>query len=89
MTVNNIARQLTQGEINALEEFQYVWIQFKTRGVYCLQIIGICKDHNGNVAFMQFDSPNDYIEVDFARHPFKLWSGQPTDEQIEAVKWDD
>lgn len=83
----NEARIMTDEEIRNLDEGQFVWIQFVTRGLYCLEIIGICKNSDGNVAFMQFDSPNDYIEVDFAKHPFRLWTGQPTEKQMDEVEW--
>lgn len=86
--MQNEARIMTDEEIRNLDEGQFVWIQFKTSGLYCLEIIGICKNSDGNVAFMQFDSPNDYIEVDFAKHPFRLWTGQPTGKQIDEVKWE-
>lgn len=86
--MQNEARIMTDEEIRNLEEGQFVWIQFRTRCLYCLKIIGICKNSDGNVAFMQFDSPNDYIEVDFAKHPFRLWTGQPTKKQMDEVKWE-
>ena len=86
--MQNKAQIMTDEEIRNLDENQFVWIQFRTRGLYCLQIIGICKNSDGNVAFMQFDSLNDYIEVDFAKHPFRLWTGQPTEKQMDEVEWE-
>jgi len=86
--MQNEARIMTDEEIRNLNEGQFVWIQFRTRGLYCLEIIGICKNSDGNVAFMQFDSPNDYIEVDFAKHHFRLWTGQPTEKQMDEVEWE-
>ena len=86
--MQNEARIMAEAEIRKLSEGQFVWIQFMTRGLYCLKIIGICKNSDGNVAFMQFDSPNDYIEVDFAKHPFRLWTGHPTEKQMDEVKWE-
>lgn len=86
--MQNDERIMTEAEIRNLSEGQFVWIQFMTRGLYCLQIIGICKNSDGNVEFMQFDSPNDYIEVDFAKHPFRLWTGQPTEKQMDEVEWE-
>lgn len=85
--MQNEARIMTDEEIRNLDEGQFVWIQFRTRGLYCLEIIGICKNSDGNVAVMQFDSLNDYIEVDFAKHPFRLWTGQPTEKQMDEVEW--
>lgn len=86
--MQNEARIMTDEEIRNLDEGQFVWIQFRTRGLYCLEIIGIYKNSDGNVAFMQFNSTNDYIEVDFAKHPFRLWTGQPTETQMDEVKWE-
>ena len=82
-----IAQVLTTKEINALSEGQFVWIQFKD-GLYCMQIIGVIHDINGNVDFIQLNTFYTFMEIRIRDGGFVLWSGQPTEEQMEAMKWD-
>ena len=84
---SNIAQVLTIKEINALSEGQFVWIQFKD-GLYCMQIIGVVHDINGNIDFIQLNTFFTFIEIRIRDGGFVLWSGQPTEEQMEAMKWD-
>ena len=41
------AKCLTKAELDDLDENQFVWIEGRTGYLYCLQIIGICRDRTG------------------------------------------
>lgn len=84
--MQNEARIMTDEDIQKLKEGQFVWIQFRTQGLYCLQITGIGMGA-GRVSYMQFNSPNAYIEVLFSDNTFRLWTCEPTEEQMNEVEW--
>ena len=83
-----VAEMLTLEDIQKLEEEQFIWIQMKNGGLYCLQIAGLC-GIPGRYTDIQFVSTSTYEELSIYRYRFAwvAWTAQPTGEQINGVKW--
>ena len=83
-----VARMLTSEDIQDLEEEQFIWIQTKIGGLYCLQITGLC-GIPGRYTDIQFVSTSTYEELSISRYRigWVAWTAQPTGEQIHGVKW--
>lgn len=83
------AKCLTKAELDDLYEHQFVWIEGRTGQLYCLQIIGICRDKTG-VSDIQFDTPKYYVErtTNTYGKTYRIWTNKPTEEQSKAVKWE-
>lgn len=83
-----VARMLTSEDIQDLKEEQFIWIQTKIGGLYCLQIAGLC-GIPGRYTDIQFVSTSTYEELSISRYRFAwvAWTAQPTGEQIHGVKW--
>ena len=85
--MQNEARIMTDEDTLELEEGQFVWVQFKNHGLYCMEIVGIIKnDHFAS--YIQFNTPNEYIEVDMRKNTCRLWTNQPAEEQMDEVEWE-
>ena len=84
------AKCLIKAELNDLNENQFVWIEERTGYLYCLQIIGICREKSG-VSDIQFNAPTSYVERSTNTYgkSYRIWTNKPTEEQSQAVKWDD
>lgn len=83
------AKCLTKAELNDLNENQFVWIEGRTGYLYCLQIIGICRDKTG-VSDIQFNAVTSYVEksTNLYGENYRIWTNKPTEEQKQEVKWD-
>lgn len=83
------AKCLTKAELDDLNENQFVWIEERTGCLYCLQIIGICREKTG-VSDIQFNAPTSYVERSTNRYgkSYRIWTNKPTEEQSQAVKWE-
>ena len=82
------AKCLTKAELDDLNENQFVWIEGRTGYLYCLQIIGICREKTG-ISDIQFNAPTSYVERSTNRYgkSWRIWTNKPTEEQRQAVKW--
>lgn len=80
---------LTKAELDDLDENQFVWIEGRTGYLYCLQIIGICRERTG-VSDIQFNAPTSYVERSTKGYgkSYRIWTDKPTEEQSQAVKWE-
>ena len=83
------AKCLTKAELDDLNENQFVWFEGRTGYLYCLQIIGICRDKTG-VSNIQFNAPTSYVERSTNTYgkTYRIWTNKPTEEQSQAVKWE-
>lgn len=83
------AKCLTKAELDDLNENQFVWIEGRTGYLYCLQIIGICREKTG-VSDIQFNAPTSYVERSTNRYgqSYRIWTNKPTEEQSQEVKWE-
>ena len=83
------AKCLTKAELDDLDENQFVWIEGRTGYLYCLQIIGICRERTG-VSDIQFNAPTSYVERSTNTYgkTYRIWTDKPTEEQSQAVKWE-
>ena len=83
------AKCLTKAELDDLNENQFEWIEIRTGHLYCLQIIGICREKTG-VSDIQFNAPTSYVERSTIRYgkSYRIWTDKPTKEQSQAVKWE-
>ena len=84
------AKCLTKTELDDLNENQFVWIEGRTGYLYCLQIIGICREKTG-VSDIQFNAPTSYVEKSTNTYgeSYRIWTNKPTKEQSQAVEWND
>lgn len=84
------AKCLTKAELDDLNENQFVWIEGRTGYLYCLQIIGICREKTV-VSDIQFNAPTSYVERSTNRYgkSYRIWTNKPTEEQRQEVKWDE
>ena len=83
------AKCLTKAELDDLDENQFVWIEGRTGYLYCLQIIGICRERTG-VSDIQFNAPTSYVERSTNTYgkSYRIWTDKPTEKQSQAVKWE-
>lgn len=83
------AKCLTKAELDDLDENQFIWIEGRTGDLYCLQIIGICRERTG-VSDIQFNAPTSYVERSTNTYgkSYRIWTDKPTEEQSQAVKWE-
>lgn len=83
------AKCLTKAELDDLEENQFVWFEGRTGYLYCLQIIGICRERTG-VSEIQFNTPTSYVKRSTNTYgkTYRIWTDKPTEEQSQAVKWE-
>ena len=83
-----VARMLTSEDIQELKGEQFIWIQTKLGGLYCLQIEGLC-GLPGRYTDIRFVSTSTYEELSISQYRigWVAWTAQPTGEQIHGVKW--
>lgn len=89
LLIEQEAKCLTKAELDGLKKNQFVWIEGRTGYLYCLQIIGICRDKTG-VSDIQFNAVTSYVEksTNLYGENYRIWTNKPTEEQKQEVKWD-